>query len=82
MSDSITVDHPAGAIDLFVPTNLEHPPAPTSFGTGQSGSVNSGIQVYEGRAPSAPDDPSKGAISYPVGGGDAQLWVVASQAWV
>ena len=39
-------------------------------------------QVYEGRDPSAPDDPTKGALSYPTGGGDITQWVVATQAWI
>lgn len=43
-------------------------------------SVN--IQVYQGRAPAAPDDPTKPALDYPVGGGSLQQWNVGTAAWV
>lgn len=37
--------------------------------------------VYEGRAPLPPDDPTAGALSYPVGGGSMQQWIVLTQSW-
>ena len=40
------------------------------------------IQVYQGRAPAAPDDPTKPALDYPVGGGSLQQWNVGTAAWV
>lgn len=39
-------------------------------------------QVYEGRAPNAPDDPTRAAINYPTGGGSIEQWSVATQTWV
>lgn len=39
-------------------------------------------QVYEGRAPNAPDDPTRAAINYPTGGGSIEQWSVAGQTWV
>lgn len=41
-----------------------------------------GSGVYVGRDPLPPDDPTKGAISYPAGGGTLTQWDVASQTWV
>jgi len=40
------------------------------------------IQVYEGRDPALPDDPTKAALSYPTGGGSLTQWDVPSQTWV
>lgn len=40
------------------------------------------IQVYQGRDPAAPDDPTKAALSYPVGGGTLTQWDIVSQLWV
>jgi hypothetical protein len=45
-------------------------------GTGGGGT----IQVYEGRDPAPPDDPTKAAVNYPVGGGSLTQWTGA--AWV
>lgn len=39
-------------------------------------------QVYNGRAPAPPDDPTLPAVDFPAGGGALQQWDVASQAWV
>ncbi len=39
-------------------------------------------QVYQGRAPAAPDDPTRPALDYPVGGGSLQQWNVGTAAWV
>ncbi len=39
-------------------------------------------QVYEGRAPAAPDDPTRPAINYPTGGGSIEQWSVVGQIWV
>jgi len=39
------------------------------------------IQVYQGRAPAAPDDPTKPALDYPVGGGSLQQWDVPTVSW-
>lgn len=39
-------------------------------------------QVYVDKAPAAPDDPTKPALSYPAGGGALSQWDVASQSWV
>jgi len=40
------------------------------------------IQVYQGRAPAAPDDPTKPALDYPVGGGNLSQWNVGTATWV
>lgn len=40
------------------------------------------VQVYEGRDPAAPDDPTKAALSFPTNGGTLTQWSVALQAWV
>jgi len=40
------------------------------------------IQVYEGRAPAPPDDPTKPALNYPTGGGAIEQWSVGGAAWV
>jgi len=41
-----------------------------------------GAQVYEGRDPLPPDDPTRAAINYPNGGGTQTQWDTGSQAWV
>jgi hypothetical protein len=46
------------------------------------GGVGGAIEVYEGRDPLPPDDPTKGALSYPTGGGTLTQWSVGAQAWV
>lgn len=52
-------------------------------GTAGGGSGGSGTQqIFEGRDPAAPDDPTLPAISFPTGGGTTTQWSVASQAWV
>ncbi len=48
-----------------------------SGGGGGSGTT----QVYIGKDPTAPDDPTKAALSYPSGGGTMTQWDVASQTW-
>lgn len=40
------------------------------------------VQVYEGRAPAPPDDPTRPAINYPTGGGSIEQWSVGGAAWV
>lgn len=40
------------------------------------------IEIYQGRAPLPPDDPTKAALNYPLGGGPIQEWDVNSQSWV
>ena len=39
-------------------------------------------QIYEGRAPAAPDDPTIPALDFPTGGGGLSQWSVNLQAWV
>lgn len=39
-------------------------------------------QVYEGRAPAPPNDPTRAALSYPTGGGILSQWIVATQQWI
>ena len=39
-------------------------------------------QIYEGRAPAPPDDPTRPALDYPVGGGSLQQWYILGQVWV
>lgn len=39
-------------------------------------------EVYEGRAPAPPDDPTKPALSFPSGGGTLFQWSADDQAWV
>lgn len=52
-------------------------------GGGGGGSTGSGVQqVYSGRDPLPPDDPTLPALSYPVGGGTVTQWDVGSQSWV
>jgi hypothetical protein len=52
------------------------------FGGSIGGGTPGTSQLYQGRAPAAPDDTSKAALSYPDGGGPAQEWDVNSQTWV
>lgn len=40
-----------------------------------------GGQIYIGRAPAAPDDPTLPALDYPAGGGSLQQWDVGSASW-
>jgi hypothetical protein len=47
-------------------------------GSGGSGDV----QVFEGRAPAAPDNTAIAAISFDTGGGPQQEWAPSLQAWV
>lgn len=54
-----------------------------SGGGGGGSTGSSGVQqVYSGRDPLPPDDPTLPALSYPVGGGTVTQWDVASQTWV
>jgi len=48
-----------------------------SGGGGGSGTQ----QVYMDRAPAAPDDPTKPALSFPSGGGSIQQWDNVALAW-
>lgn len=57
-----------------------YPGGGTGGGSGGSGSGT--VQVYEGRAPAAPDDPTQAAIDFPTGGGSIQQWSVTLQSWV
>ncbi len=41
-----------------------------------------GAQLYQGRSPAAPDDPTLPALDYPTGGGTLLQWDVGSAAWV
>lgn len=41
-----------------------------------------GCQIYQGRAPAAPDDPTLPALDYPVGGGSLQQWNIPTLTWV
>lgn len=41
-----------------------------------------GCQIYQGRAPAAPDDPTLPALDYPLGGGSIQQWNIATLTWV
>ena len=51
--------------------------------TATSGGGDGGAQeIYQDRAPAAPDDPTKPALSYPTGGGLMFQWDVASQTWI
>ena len=47
-------------------------------GTGSGGAV----QIYQGRAPAAPDNPALAALDYPSGGGSLQQWDTGSASWV
>lgn len=47
-----------------------------------SGGGGGSTQVYEGRDPLPPDDPTKAAFSYPVGGGTITQWSIEDQIWV
>jgi len=40
------------------------------------------IQVFEGRDPLPPDDPTKPALNFPVGGGTLTQWPANGPAWV
>ncbi len=53
-----------------------------ALNAGGGGAGGVGMQVYEGRAPAAPDDPTKAAIDYPVGGGVIQQWDIGTATWV
>lgn len=53
------------------------------LGGGGTGGTGSGTQqVFIGRDPAAPDDPTLPALNYAAGGGPMTQWDVASQAWV
>lgn len=49
---------------------------------GGGGGGAGAIEVYEGRDPLPPDDPTKAALSYPSGGGTLTQWDTVAQAWV
>lgn len=66
-------------------------PAGAAGATGATGAAgadgadgtNTPIQVYNDVVPPAtPDDPTRAAVFYPVGGGDLQQWDIVTQAWV
>lgn len=40
------------------------------------------LEVYQDRDPLPPNDPTKGALNYPLGGGALTQWDILSQAWV
>lgn len=44
--------------------------------------ASAAAQVYQGRAPNAPDDPTRPALDYPVGSGSLQQWDVPTQQWL
>lgn len=44
--------------------------------------ISAAGQVYQGRSPAAPDDPTRPALDYPVGGGSLLQWDIPSQLWV
>lgn len=46
------------------------------------GGGSGGVQVFEGRAPAAPDDTTRAALSFESGGGTLSQWSVTAQAWV
>lgn len=50
--------------------------------SGASGAGGGVQQVYQGRNPSPPDDPTIPAIDFPVGGGGMTEWDVPSQQWL
>lgn len=56
----------------------ELPGGDLGSGTGGSGV----LQVFEDRAPAAPDDPTVAAISFESGGGSQREWVPSLQAWI
>lgn len=41
-----------------------------------------GLQVFEGRAPAAPDFPAAAALNYPTGGGTIEQWDTVGGNWV
>lgn len=47
-----------------------------------SGGGGGAQEVYIGRDPAPPDDPTKPALSFPSGGGTLTQWDVNSQTWV
>ena len=49
---------------------------------GAGGSGSGAQEIYIGRDPAAPDDPTKPALNYPSGGGPMTQWDVGTQAWV
>ncbi len=49
---------------------------------GGGGSGSALQQVYIGRDPALPDDPTKPALSFPSGGGTITQFDVLSQTWV
>jgi len=50
--------------------------------SGGGGGGGGTTQVYVGKDPAAPDDPTKGAISYPAGGGTITQWNPGTATWV
>ncbi len=46
------------------------------------GGTGGGIQVYVGRDPAPPDDPTKAALNYPSGGGTLTQWDTVGLVWV
>lgn len=68
---------------------IPDPREPTTYGELPGGDLGSGgsgggvaQQVYEGRDPLPPDDPTLEAINFPTGGGPTTQWSVGLQVWV
>lgn len=51
-----------------------------AISAGGGGGGGGTLQVFEGRAPAAPDDAAKAALNYPSGGGTLTQW--NGSAWV
>jgi hypothetical protein len=50
--------------------------------SGLSGGGSGLLEVYQDRDPLPPNDPTKGALNYPLGGGILTQWDILSQTWV
>jgi len=86
MSDKKITELPPGsdlaAMDLLAKVDDPNGAPVTQKITGAMLRIFIGCQLYQGRYPSAPDDPTLPALSYPLGGGGLSQWDIPTQQWV
>jgi len=85
MADKKITQLPAAAgitaDDLFAIVDAPSGAATTQKATAAQLRKFIGCQLYQGRAPAAPDDPTLPALDYPVGGGNLSQWDVPTLSW-
>jgi hypothetical protein len=86
MADKKITELPPGsdlaAMDLLAKVDDPNGSPVTQKITGAMLRTFIGGQIYQGRAPSAPDDPTLPALNYPINGGGLEQWDIPTQQWV